>query len=54
DPLRFYRHIALLGRKLLSNKGKLYFEINPACSEETAETLRKSVIIFSRYGQRFF
>ncbi|KAA6345125.1 Release factor glutamine methyltransferase [termite gut metagenome] len=42
DPLRFYRHIALLGRKLLSNKGKLYFEINPACSEETAETLRKS------------
>ncbi|KAA6321975.1 Release factor glutamine methyltransferase, partial [termite gut metagenome] len=42
DPLRFYRHIALLGRKLLSHKGKLYFEINQAYSEETAETLRKS------------
>jgi release factor glutamine methyltransferase len=42
DPLRFYRHIALLGRKLLSNKGKLYFEINQAYGEETAETLRKS------------
>jgi release factor glutamine methyltransferase len=41
DPLRFYRHIALLGRKLLSNKGKLYFEINQAYSKETAETLRK-------------
>jgi release factor glutamine methyltransferase len=42
DPLRFYRHIALLGRKLLSDKGKLYVEINQAYSEETAETLRKS------------
>ncbi|KAA6332357.1 Release factor glutamine methyltransferase [termite gut metagenome] len=41
DPLRFYRHIALLGRKLLSHKGKLYFEINQAYSEETAEALRK-------------
>ncbi|KAA6350377.1 Release factor glutamine methyltransferase [termite gut metagenome] len=41
DPLRFYRHIALSGRKLLSNKGKLYLEINQAYSEETAETLRK-------------
>jgi release factor glutamine methyltransferase len=41
DPLRFYRHIALLGRKILSNKGKLYFEINQAYSEKTAEALIK-------------
>jgi release factor glutamine methyltransferase len=41
DPLRFYRHIALLGRKLLADKGKLYVEINQAYGEETADILRK-------------
>jgi protein-(glutamine-N5) methyltransferase, release factor-specific len=30
DPLRFYRRIAVLGRKLLNPGGKLYFEINRA------------------------
>jgi release factor glutamine methyltransferase len=42
DPLRFYRHIARLGRELLSAKGKLYFEINQAYGEETSRMLRES------------
>lgn len=39
DPLRFYRRIAALGRKLLSPGGKLYFEINQAYGQETAQML---------------
>lgn len=39
DPLRFYRRIAGLGRKLLLPEGKLYFEINQAYGEETARML---------------
>lgn len=35
DPLRFYRHIGRLGRKLLAPGGKLYFEINRAYGNET-------------------
>lgn len=35
DPLRFYRRIALLGKDMLDNQGKLYFEINQAYGEET-------------------
>lgn len=30
DPLRFYRRIAVLGKKMLNPGGKLYFEINRA------------------------
>lgn len=30
DPLRFYRRIALLGKRLLTPDGKIYFEINRA------------------------
>jgi release factor glutamine methyltransferase len=41
DPLCFYRHIALLGKKLLPPKGKLYFEINQAYGKETSRTLRE-------------
>lgn len=40
DPLRFYRHIAKIGRKLLSEEGKIYFEINRSYGEETAAMLR--------------
>lgn len=36
DPLRFYRQIASLGRRLLKARGKLYFEINRAYGRETA------------------
>lgn len=39
DPLRFYRRIAGLGRKLLVPEGRLYFEINQAYGEETARML---------------
>jgi release factor glutamine methyltransferase len=42
DPLRFYRHIARLGRELLPAKGKLYFEINQAYGKETSRLLRES------------
>ena len=34
DPLRFYRQIAELGRKLLRPGGKLYFEINQAYGQD--------------------
>lgn len=39
DPLRFYRRIAILGHRLLSPVGKLYFEINQAYGQQTAEML---------------
>lgn len=39
DPLRFYRRIAVLGRKLLSAEGQLYFEINRAYAVETVRML---------------
>ncbi|KAA6342323.1 Release factor glutamine methyltransferase [termite gut metagenome] len=42
DPLRFYRHIARLGKYLLPAKGKLYFEINQAYGEETSRMLSES------------
>ncbi|MDR2859303.1 MAG: peptide chain release factor N(5)-glutamine methyltransferase [Mediterranea sp.] len=42
DPLRFYRHIAQLGRELLSAGGKLYFEINRAYGNETAGILKEA------------
>ena len=40
DPLRFYRRIAVLGRSLLMSGGKLYFEINQAYGQQTADMLR--------------
>ncbi|MBR8726449.1 peptide chain release factor N(5)-glutamine methyltransferase [Bacteroides pyogenes] len=42
DPLRFYRRIAALGRKMLLPEGKLYFEINRAYGRETALMLEGS------------
>lgn len=39
DPLRFYRRIAVLGLKLLKPGGKLYFEINRAYGNLTADML---------------
>ncbi|MEG0039216.1 peptide chain release factor N(5)-glutamine methyltransferase [Bacteroides neonati] len=42
DPLRFYRRIALLGRKLLRTEGKLYFEINRAYGNETVLMLEET------------
>lgn len=39
DPLRFYRRIAILGHRLLSPVGKLYFEINQAYGQQTAAML---------------
>lgn len=35
DPLIFYKAIGLLGRKILSEEGKLYFEINQYLAKET-------------------
>lgn len=40
DPLRFYRRIAVLGRDMLADGGRLYFEINRAYGCETVEMLR--------------
>lgn len=39
DPLRFYRRIAYLGRKLLIPGGKLYFEINQTYGREMVHIL---------------
>ncbi len=41
DPLRFYRRIAELSIQLLKVNGKIYFEINQAFGEETADLLLK-------------
>lgn len=40
DPLRFYRRIAVLGRDMLADGGRLYFEINRAYGREIVEMLR--------------
>lgn len=45
DPLRFYRHIAQLGRMLLVAGGKLYLEINQAFGQAT-------VALLNDYGYR--
>ena len=39
DPLRFYRAIARLGRTALTPGGRLYFEINRAFGQATAQML---------------
>ena len=41
DPLRFYRRIASLGRKMLRLHGRLYFEINRAYGEEVIQMLHE-------------
>ena len=41
DPLRFYRRIASLGRKMLRLHGRLYFEINRAYGEEVLQMLHE-------------
>ena len=37
DPLRFYRHIALLGQHLLKPGGRIYMELNRALAQATAD-----------------
>lgn len=39
DPLLFYRRIAGLGREMLADGGRLYFEINRAYGRQTVEML---------------
>ena len=39
DPLRFYRHIGRIGRKLLVPGGRMAFEINRAFAQETVALL---------------
>ncbi len=41
DPLLFYRKIAELAQKNLSENGKLYFEINQYLGNETVDLLQK-------------
>ena len=41
DPLRFYRRIADLGRRLLTPGGRLYFEINQAYGKAMASMLHE-------------
>lgn len=40
DPLRFYRRIARIGNRMLKPGGKLFFEINRAYGNETADLLK--------------
>ena len=40
DPLRFYRRIAALGRGMLNDGGRLYFEINRAMGHAMEAMLR--------------
>ena len=40
DPLVFYRTIGLVGLEILSNSGKLFFEINENFGNETVELLK--------------
>lgn len=42
DPLLFYREITAFAKEHLHEGGRLYFEINEALGEETAELLRMS------------
>ena len=39
DPLLFYRHIADIGRRILSENGILYYEINQLYGSETVQLL---------------
>jgi release factor glutamine methyltransferase len=39
DPLKFYRRIAQVATQLLTQSGKLYFEINSLYAQETVELL---------------
>lgn len=41
DPLLFYRRIAEAGLRILSPKGRLYYEINRAYGKETVELLER-------------
>lgn len=41
DPLKFYTHIAKLGRVMLKNRGLIYFEINEAHGEEMLEMMHE-------------
>jgi len=42
DPLLYYRHIALLGRKYLTDGGSLYLEINENFPREVAKILENA------------
>jgi release factor glutamine methyltransferase len=42
DPLRYYRSIALLGRKYLEDGGMLYLEINENFAHETIRLLKST------------
>ena len=41
DPLIFYKRIAEFGSKCLKDQGRIFFEINEAFSEETADILKQ-------------
>ncbi len=41
NPIIFYREIAILGNKLLNNKGLLFFEINEALGKEVKNMLEE-------------
>ncbi len=41
DPLLFYRNISFVGKTMLKNGGKLYFEINSLYGSETASMLQE-------------
>lgn len=42
DPLRYYRHIAMIAKTGLSPNGSLFFEINPLYSDQLKRLLEKS------------
>ena len=47
DPLLFYRKIAEAGLRILSPKGRLYYEINRAYGKETVELLERCLLYTS-------
>lgn len=54
DPLLFYRKIAELGLSLLSDHGKLFFEINRAYGTETVKMLKGLGYHSARTWKDFF
>ncbi len=42
DPMLYYRHLVLLGRKYLQDGGKLYLEINENFPEEVSRLLQQA------------
>ncbi|MBB6609457.1 peptide chain release factor N(5)-glutamine methyltransferase [Pontibacter sp. Tf4] len=54
DPLKFYKHIAVVGYSLLKPGGKLYFEINERYGQETCDVLLQAGFAEAKIVQDLF